>query len=194
MHDVKPATLFTGAVMVASYLLTPTPDQLIICWVPALFLAEPGDGVHYKPRLWLQRSFGSTATVASVRLDCDNVVLLQLAGVSMCFCETLVATCQVTQCYNLKNEEKLNIYYISRGSIGIAGTRIGAGGSVVQIPDGEVLLFCRRSRPVLGPTQPLIQWVPGLMWPGRLVDLSPLVQRLRMSGAVSLLLLYTSMG
>jgi hypothetical protein len=65
---------------------------------------------------------------------------------------------------------------------------------VVQIPDGEILLFCRRFRPVLGPTQPHIQWVPGLKRPGRLVDLSPLVQRLRMSGAISPLLLYTSMG
>lgn len=80
--------------------------------MPDLFLAEPGDGVRYKPRLWVQQSFGSTATVASVWLDCDSVVLLQLAGMSMCFCETLVTTCQVTQCHNLENEEKLNIYCI----------------------------------------------------------------------------------
>jgi len=72
-----------------------TPYQLIICRVPALFLAEPGDGVGYMPRLWVQRSFGSTATVASVWLGCDSVVL-HLVVVSMCFCETLVTTCQVT--------------------------------------------------------------------------------------------------
>jgi hypothetical protein len=66
---------------------------------------------------------------------------------------------------------------------------------VVQIPDGEeVLLFCSRPRPVLGSTPLLIRWVPRLMRPGCLGDLSPLVQSLRMSGYIFLLLLYTSMG
>jgi len=37
----------------------------------------------------------------------------------------------------------------------------------------EIFIFPKMSRPPLGPTQPLIQWLPGLKRPGREVDYPP---------------------
>jgi hypothetical protein len=49
-------------------------------------------------------------------------------------------------------------------------------------------LFSKTPRPVGGPTQPLIQWVPGF-FAGWIKGQKP-----RMSGAIPLLLLYVCMG
>ena len=54
-------------------------------------------------------------------------------------------------------------------SVGIA-TRYGLDGSGIKSRWGRD--FPRPSRPALGPTQPLVQWVPGLSWGGG-VDHSP---------------------
>jgi hypothetical protein len=44
----------------------------------------------------------------------------------------------------------------------------------VSIPGrGKILLFSIATRPDLGPTQPPIQWVPGVKRPGREADHSP---------------------
>jgi hypothetical protein len=62
-------------------------------------------------------------------------------------------------------------------SVGIAlGYGLDVRGSKVRVPAGlGIFLFTTASRPVLGPTQPPIQWVPGALslgikWPGREAD------------------------
>jgi hypothetical protein len=67
-------------------------------------------------------------------------------------------------------------------------TKIGAGQSGVGIPvEARDFPFFTTSRPAVGPTKPLIQWVPGLRRPGHEGNHSPLVvPRLRLSGTVPL--------
>jgi hypothetical protein len=49
----------------------------------------------------------------------------------------------------------------------IIATRLRAGRPVFDSRQGlRILLFATASRPVLGPTQPPIQWVPGVLSPG----------------------------
>jgi hypothetical protein len=39
---------------------------------------------------------------------------------------------------------------------------------------GQVIdIFATASRPALGPTQPPVQWLPGIKWPGREADQLP---------------------
>jgi len=54
-----------------------------------------------------------------------------------------------------------------------------------------ICCYLNMSRPALGPTEPPIQWVPGLKQLERDVDCSPPTSRLKMSGAIPLFLLYT---
>jgi hypothetical protein len=52
------------------------------------------------------------------------------------------------------------------GVVGIAtGYGLDNGGVAVRVPV-ELVIFYTLSRPVLGPTQPPIQWVPGDISPG----------------------------
>jgi hypothetical protein len=58
----------------------------------------------------------------------------------------------------------------------------------------EIFLFTTVSRMAMGLTQPPIQWVLGVKWPGREADHSPhLVPRSRMCGAIPPLLQYIFM-
>jgi len=55
----------------------------------------------------------------------------------------------------------------SRDSVVSIVSRLWIGRSVVRIPAGrEILLFCKRSGPALGPTQPPSQRVPEVNRPG----------------------------
>jgi hypothetical protein len=62
----------------------------------------------------------------------------------------------------------------SRASVVDIATRYGLddGGVGVRVPVGS-RIFCTSSRPVLGSTQPHIQWEPGALSPGREADHSP---------------------
>jgi hypothetical protein len=56
----------------------------------------------------------------------------------------------------------------------VISTRLRAGRSRFESRQGlRIFLFATASRPAVGPTQPPIQWVPRVKWPGREVDYSP---------------------
>jgi hypothetical protein len=55
--------------------------------------------------------------------------------------------------------------------VGSDGIRAGRPGFDSQ--RGKIFLFCIASRPTLGPTQPSIQWLPGVKRPGREADHTP---------------------
>jgi hypothetical protein len=61
-------------------------------------------------------------------------------------------------------------------TVGIAtGYGLDGRGVGVRVPVGaRFFLLCTSSRPVLGPTQPPIQWVPGVKRRGRETDHSPI--------------------
>jgi hypothetical protein len=66
-------------------------------------------------------------------------------------------------------------------------------GNGVRFPAGARDFYLKNSRPAQGPTQPTLHWVPVYLQ-GREADQSPLVQRLRMSGAVPQIHLYKFMA
>jgi hypothetical protein len=61
------------------------------------------------------------------------------------------------------------------GAVGIAaGYGLDDQEVGVRVPVGaRIFLFSTASRTTLGSTQPPIQWVPGVKWPGREADKSP---------------------
>jgi hypothetical protein len=62
---------------------------------------------------------------------------------------------------------QLPSWYGGRGSSVSSVTRLRAGRpGLDSLPGQECLLIATASRPVLGPTQPYIQWVPGTLSPG----------------------------
>jgi hypothetical protein len=112
-------------------------------------------------RVWRQHERKSYGSSRNVKTDTGCLKSIQVFYVvfAMRFSSEITGT-------SFDKLETLVKRFLSRYSYGLDGR----GSSPSR---GKIFLFSTTSRPALGPTQPPIQWVPGVKLQGREADHSP---------------------